>query len=35
VSDRAYVIDKGAIVYEGSVPELKSNEGLMREYLGV
>ncbi len=35
VSDRAYVIDKGAIVYEGNVPELKANEGLMREYLGV
>jgi branched-chain amino acid transport system ATP-binding protein len=35
ISDRAYIIDKGAIVYEGTVNELKENEQLMREYLGV
>jgi len=35
VSDRAYVIDKGAIVYDGSVDALRKDESLMREYLGV
>jgi branched-chain amino acid transport system ATP-binding protein len=35
ISDRAYVIDKGAIVYEGRVEELKQNRDMMREYLGV
>jgi branched-chain amino acid transport system ATP-binding protein len=35
ISDRAYVIDKGAIVYEGRVDELKQNREMMREYLGV
>jgi branched-chain amino acid transport system ATP-binding protein len=35
ISDRAYVIDKGAIVYEGRVDELKQNQEMMREYLGV
>jgi len=29
------VIDKGAIVYEGAVNDLKQNRDLMREYLGV
>jgi branched-chain amino acid transport system ATP-binding protein len=35
VSDRAYVIDKGAIVYEGTVPSLRRNQQLMTKYLGV
>jgi branched-chain amino acid transport system ATP-binding protein len=35
ISDRAYVIDKGTIVYEGRVDELKENRKMMREYLGV
>jgi branched-chain amino acid transport system ATP-binding protein len=35
ISDRAYVIDKGMIVYEGSVQDLKDNDQMMREYLGV
>jgi len=35
ISDRAYVIDKGAIVYEGRVDELEQNREMMREYLGV
>ena len=35
ISDRAYMIDKGAIVYEGRVEELKQNREMMREYLGV
>jgi branched-chain amino acid transport system ATP-binding protein len=35
ISDRIYVIDKGAIVYEGRVDELKQNREMMREYLGV
>jgi branched-chain amino acid transport system ATP-binding protein len=35
VSDRVYVIDKGAIVYEGSVADLRANQEVMGEYLGV
>jgi len=35
VSDRAYVIDKGAIVYEGTVPSLRANQEMMTKYLGV
>lgn len=35
ISDKAYVIDKGVIVYEGSVKELSQDKGTMREYLGV
>jgi len=35
ISDRAYVIDKGAIVYEGEVDRLRENKLLMSEYLGV
>lgn len=35
ISDRAYVIDKGAIVYEGEVDRLRENKPLMSEYLGV
>jgi len=35
ISDRAYVIDKGTIVYEGSVEKLREDEDMMRGYLGV
>ena len=35
ISDRAYVIDKGTIVYKGRVEDLKQNREMMREYLGV
>jgi branched-chain amino acid transport system ATP-binding protein len=35
ISDRAYIIDKGSIVYKGSVKELSEDRETMREYLGV
>ncbi|MFH0958608.1 MAG: ABC transporter ATP-binding protein [Pseudomonadota bacterium] len=35
LSDRAFVIDKGMIVYDGSVQDLRQNDELMRLYLGV
>jgi len=35
ISDRAYVIDKGSIVYEGSVEKLRQDKDMMRGYLGV
>ena len=35
VSDRAYVIDKGSIVYKGDVKELSEDRDTMKEYLGV
>lgn len=35
ISERAYIMDKGAIVYEGSVENLKGEEETMRHYLGV
>ena len=35
ISDRAYVIDKGSIVYKGNVMELSEDKGTMKEYLGV
>ena len=35
ISDRAHVIDKGAIVYEGDVERLREDDAMMREYLGV
>ena len=35
ISERVYVIDKGIIVYEGTVTELSENKEIMREYLGV
>ena len=35
ISDRAYVIDKGSIVFEGTVEHLRNHEDIMREYLGV
>ncbi len=35
VSDRAYVIDKGSIVYDGSVTQVRQHMEFMKEYLGV
>ena len=35
LSERVYVIDKGTIVYDGSVQDLKQNYDLMSMYLGV
>jgi branched-chain amino acid transport system ATP-binding protein len=35
VCDRAYVIEKGQVRYEGSMAELARNERVMREYLSV
>jgi branched-chain amino acid transport system ATP-binding protein len=35
ISNRAYAIDKGSIVYKGSVKELSEDKGTMKEYLGV
>ena len=35
ISDRAYVIDKGSIVYKGNAKELSEDRDTMKEYLGV
>jgi branched-chain amino acid transport system ATP-binding protein len=35
LSDRAYLIEKGTIRYEGTMQELRRNEDLMRQYLMV
>jgi branched-chain amino acid transport system ATP-binding protein len=35
IADRAYAIDKGSIVYEGTADHWKKNEDLMQRYLGV
>jgi branched-chain amino acid transport system ATP-binding protein len=35
LSDRAYVIDKGSICYQGTVAELVANDDVRRRYLGV
>ncbi len=35
LSDRAYVMDKGAIRYEGTIPELQRNEEVRKKYLMV
>jgi len=35
ISERVYVIDKGIIVYVGSVKELSEDKEIMKEYLGV
>jgi ABC-type branched-subunit amino acid transport system ATPase component len=35
VSQRAYVIEKGIICYEGAVNELNTNEEVKRKYLAV
>jgi branched-chain amino acid transport system ATP-binding protein len=35
LSDRAYVIEKGVIRYEGTIAHLRENEEVKRQYLGV
>jgi len=35
LSDRAYVMDKGAIRYQGTIEELKKNEEIKKKYLMV
>jgi branched-chain amino acid transport system ATP-binding protein len=35
VSDRAYVLEKGQIRFQGSMAELSVNEEVRRAYLGV
>jgi len=35
VSDRAYVLEKGQIRFEGSIEELASAKDIRRAYLGV
>jgi len=35
ISNRAYVIDKGSIVFKGNVKELSEEKDTMKEYLGV
>jgi branched-chain amino acid transport system ATP-binding protein len=35
VSDRAYVIEKGQVRYEGKMADLMQNESVKREYLSV
>ena len=35
IADRAYVLETGRIEYSGGTAELRSNDALMREYLGV
>jgi len=35
VSDRAFVIDKGSIVYHGTVNQVRQDRELMKGYLGV
>jgi branched-chain amino acid transport system ATP-binding protein len=33
LSDRAYIIDKGQICYQGNIEELKDNEEVRKKYL--
>ena len=35
VSDRAYVLEKGQLRFEGSMAELAANETVRRDYLSV
>ncbi|MFB6311514.1 MAG: ABC transporter ATP-binding protein [Salinirussus sp.] len=35
VVDRAYIIDKGSIVHEGDPEEIRANDELLDEYLGI
>jgi branched-chain amino acid transport system ATP-binding protein len=35
ITQRAYVIDKGSIVFSGAVTELKADREMMHQYLGV
>ena len=33
ISDRGYIIDNGSIQYEGSIGELRQDEGVRKKYL--
>ncbi len=35
VSDRAYILEKGHVTWEGNISELKENPEIMKTYLGV
>jgi len=35
VSDRAYILEKGHVLWQGRTSELKENQDIMRTYLGV
>ena len=35
LSERAYILEKGSICYEGRVAELRQNEEVMPAYLAV
>jgi branched-chain amino acid transport system ATP-binding protein len=35
IAQRAYVINNGHIVYDGSIADLKASTDIMRRYLGV
>ncbi len=35
VSDRAYILEKGHVTWEGNISELKENPEIMKAYLGV
>lgn len=35
LSDRAYILEKGTVIWQGNVSELKENPELMKNYLGV
>jgi branched-chain amino acid transport system ATP-binding protein len=35
VSDRAYVLEKGQVRYQGTMAELEANQTIKREYLAV
>jgi len=35
VSDRAYVLEKGQICYQGTMAELAADEGVRRAYLSL
>jgi branched-chain amino acid transport system ATP-binding protein len=35
VADRCYILDQGAVVYEGTPDDLRANEAVLRRYLHV
>ncbi len=35
VSDRAYILEKGHVLWQGTAPELKRNPDIMKTYLGI
>ena len=34
-SDRAYIVDKGTIKYQGTIDQLEKDEGIKKQYLAV